>query len=346
VLWRARRAPGARREATAAELERVEIAARGGRLRRPGAAAGRARPGDVGGRGPAALASVRGAQRRRPEPGPRWPAGAGGAAAAARFGELLQRDRADTAAPSRRPAWLPHARGRGHRNYPLREVRALREQADPLPPSGRPRCRGRRGPRPGWTEATRAEVVGIWSPAAQGSRGSRATTARSPVRARSGWPAAPGLRSTAARPRARLRDAELRRRVAVPRVSFESGLVLAARRLLDGAAGRRRGVRRARRPHGAPVAAGVHGGVGDRAQRARQQQCSGRREAPAAPTDSASAAARERHPRAAHRGPRAAGRPRRCACRGSLGRGASVNGRHAQLERGHGSSASRGGTAQ
>ena len=167
-----------------------------------------------------------------------------GPAATARFGELLQRD------PRRHGGAFAQAgivyrallAAEGHRNYPLREVRALREQADLLLPLGP--CLDAWGAalalRPGWTAATRAEVVEALVAGCRkvpGQAGYYRALAGLDA-ALPGGLASPSLAEhCSAATRRGLKDAELRRRVAVPRISFESGLVSGARRLLDGAAG-------------------------------------------------------------------------------------------------------------
>ncbi|HEX5011144.1 MAG TPA: hypothetical protein VFY71_12160 [Planctomycetota bacterium] len=236
-------------EATATELE-DEIEAELAREARAFAAlrraAGRARPGDTSaGVAFLRLASVLAHNAGDLNQGLAGHAGRkAGPAAAARFGELLQRD------PRRHGGAFAQAgivyrallAAEGHRNYPLREVRALRERAELLLPIGP--CLDAWGAalarHPGWTASTRAEVVEALVAGCRkvpGQSGYYRALAGLDA-ALPGGLSAPGVgEHCSAATRRGLKEAELRRRVAVPRVSFESGLVSMARRLLDGAAG-------------------------------------------------------------------------------------------------------------
>ena len=167
-----------------------------------------------------------------------------GAAATARFGELLQRDprRYGGAFAQAGVLYRELLAAEGHRNYPLREVRALREQPGLLLPIapfldawGAAAARW-----PGWTDATRGSLVEALV------SGRRKVPGQSGYdRALAGFESAhpgglsaPGLlEHCSAATRRGLKDADLRRRVAVPRISFESGLVSRARRLLDAVPG-------------------------------------------------------------------------------------------------------------
>jgi len=161
-----------------------------------------------------------------------------GPAAAARFGDLLQRDplRYGGAFAQAGAVYRALLASEGHRNYPLREVKALRDHPALLLPLGPwlddwgasvARC-------PGLAPDDRAACVEALVSGCRKLPGQAGY-----YRALAGLHAAtPGglfdgelARSCSAAVRRGLRDADLRRRVAVPRVSFESGLLSAARRL-------------------------------------------------------------------------------------------------------------------
>jgi hypothetical protein len=127
----------------------------------------------------------------------------------------------------------------GHRNYPLRATKLLRAHADLLLPLGP--CFDAWGARlatwPAWTLAQRAEVL---SAIVEGCR--KVPGQESYFRALSGFDAAHpgGLASRdlaghlASAARRGLADPELRRKVAVPRASFERSLAKRARTILAG----------------------------------------------------------------------------------------------------------------
>jgi hypothetical protein len=164
-----------------------------------------------------------------------------GPTAAARFGELLQRDpqRYGGAFAQAGAVYRALLAPEGHRHYPLREVRALRAHPDLLLPLGP--CLDAWGAavarHPGLAHAARAACVEALV------NGCRKVPGQSGYyRALAGLHhATPGglfdgelAGDCPAAVRRGLREPGLRRMVAVPRVSFESGLVSRARRLLAG----------------------------------------------------------------------------------------------------------------
>ena len=150
-----------------------------------------------------------------------------GAAQRARFARLAHEGPSATAARSRRAAALYKdvMAAEGHRNYPLREIRALRK--DPallLPISPFLDAWGERLARyPGWSLAERAEVVaGVVAGAARSAARS-ATSARSPASIAPGPAVSTRPTSAATSPPARekeLRDSALRQQVAIRRESL------------------------------------------------------------------------------------------------------------------------------
>jgi hypothetical protein len=126
----------------------------------------------------------------------------------------------------------------GHRNYPLRATKLLRAHPDLLLPLGP--CLDDWGARlaswPGWSARERAEVV---SAIVEGCR--KVPGQESYYRALAGfdgtYPGGIGARDLAAHytsaVRRSLADTELRRKVGVPRVSFEKSLAKRARSVLS-----------------------------------------------------------------------------------------------------------------
>ena len=129
----------------------------------------------------------------------------------------------------------------GHRHYPLRELRCLRRSPELLSPIGPffDEWGERLATWPGWGLAERVEAVDALVTGCQKVKGQRAY-----YRALAGFDRAfPGgldadalQRAMPARLRRDLREAELRRLIAVPQASFEASLAKKARALL----GRRR----------------------------------------------------------------------------------------------------------
>jgi len=169
----------------------------------------------------------------------------GGEAARARFGDLVRRDgqRYSGAFAQAGAVYRALLAAEGHRNYPLREARVLRADAALLLPLGPflDEWGARLARWPAWGAAERAAVVDAL---VTGCR--RVPGQHGYYRALAGFDAAipgglgaEGLQAACgAAVRRGLREPELRRRLAVPRVSFESGFVRQAARLLDSRAGR------------------------------------------------------------------------------------------------------------
>jgi hypothetical protein len=164
----------------------------------------------------------------------------GGAAARARFGELLQREPARYGGAFAQAGIVYRAllAAEGHRNYPLREVPALRRDPALLLPLGP--CLDEWGANVARHPGLQAEErVAVVEALVAGCR--RVPGQSGYYRALAGFDAVlPGglaadalLDRCSAATRRGLREADLRRLVAVPRISFESGLVSQARRLLD-----------------------------------------------------------------------------------------------------------------
>lgn len=164
-----------------------------------------------------------------------------GPAAAARFGELLQRDTQRYGGAFARAGAVYRAllAPEGHRNYPLRDVRALRAHPELLLPLGP--CLdawgGAVARHPGLAPRDRAACVEALVNGCRkvpGQSGYQRALAGLDVALPGGLFDGELARDCAAAVRRGLREPALRRLVAVPRVSFESGLVSRARRLLDG----------------------------------------------------------------------------------------------------------------
>ncbi|MCL4821270.1 MAG: hypothetical protein KJ067_19200 [Vicinamibacteria bacterium] len=125
----------------------------------------------------------------------------------------------------------------GHRHYPLREIRALRSDPELLLPLGPwlDEWGAKLATWPAWDDPARAEVLAGLVDAARKVRQQQGY-----YRALAGFDAAfPGglagsrmTRALPARVQRELRDSELRKRVAVRRESFESGLAKRAREIL------------------------------------------------------------------------------------------------------------------
>jgi hypothetical protein len=169
----------------------------------------------------------------------------GGEAARARFGDLVRRDGPRYAGAFVQAGAVYRAllAPEGHRHYPLREARPLRTDAALLLPLGPflDEWGARLARWPAWGAGERADVIDALVTGCRKVPGQNGY-----YRALAGFDAAhpggllaPDLQAACgAAVRRGLREAELRRRVAVPRVSFESGFIRQAGRLLDSQAGR------------------------------------------------------------------------------------------------------------
>jgi hypothetical protein len=169
----------------------------------------------------------------------RGPRGAGeeGARVRARFGELATRDpqRFGGAFAKAAALYRELMAPEGHRHYPLRAAKVLRSHPDLLLPPG-PFFDdwGERIARfPGLSDADRAEVVGALLDGCRRVRGQHGY-----YRALAGLERAlpRGLNGLvdllASTQKKGLKDAELRQKIAVPRVSFESSFAKGARKIV------------------------------------------------------------------------------------------------------------------
>jgi hypothetical protein len=170
--------------------------------------------------------------------GPRG-AGAEGARIRARFGELAQRDLSRYGGAFARAARLYREllAAEGHRHYPLRQAKCLRAHPELLLPLGPFLDEwGERLARwPAWSDAERAEVAGALLDGCRRIEGQlgyyRALAAFERELPGGLARLAPLLPSAQRR---ELKSPELRKRLAVSRVSFESSYRKRTRALLDG----------------------------------------------------------------------------------------------------------------